>query len=150
MPNLSEAGLRKKIKERLKANKRVVRIKDTHGSSEYGLDLVFLYLDAFNHPRAYGIQIKKGNIKCSGKPTLRVKEIIGQLSIAFGKEESFDDVSYKMEGFYVITNGDINEAATRYIDAARCGFHCLHFIDGQALTEYLTGETPKIELFKET
>ncbi len=146
-----EDKLRKEIKSILEAIKQPEeRILDKHGSNEYGLDLVILKLDVFGKLRAYGIQIKTGNIKCTGKPTQKIKEIIGQLSIAFGKFMHIDGKDYKLEGFYLITDGEFQGNAEDYIRSACIGIRNLHFIDGQALDEFRKKYGSVVNQFKET
>jgi len=133
----NEDKLRKQIKTVLDAIKQPEeRVIDKHGSSEFGLDLIILKLDAFGKPRAHGVQIKTGNIKCSGKPTQKIKEIIGQLSIAFGKTVFIDGKDYKLDGFYVVTNGEFQGNTEDYIRSACIGIRNLHFIDKQSLDEF--------------
>jgi hypothetical protein len=145
-----EDKLREKIKSVLESIKEPEeRILDKHGSNEFGLDLVILKLDAFGKLRAYGVQIKTGNIKCSGKPTQKIKEIIGQLSIAFGKFINVDGKDYKIDGIYLITDGEFQGNTEDYIRSACIGIRNLHFIDGQSLEEFFARYGSKRDQFQE-
>lgn len=146
-----ENQLRKRIIACLKARKQPEeRILDTHGSNEFGLDLVILKLDAFRKLRAYGVQIKTGNIKCSGKATQKIKEIIGQLSIAFGKPINVDEREYRIDGLYLVTDGEFQGNTIDYIKSACVCIRNLHFIDGQSLNEFFASCEPEKDQFKET
>jgi len=146
-----EDELREEIKSILEANKTPEeRIIDVHGSNEFGLDLIVLKLDLFGKLRAYGIQIKTGNIKCTGKPTNKLKEIIGQLAIAFGKTIRVDGKEYQLDGFYVVTNGEFLGNAQEYIKSACIGIRNLHFIDKQSLNEFRVKYNSTKDQFKET
>lgn len=126
------------------------RVTDYCGPVEYGLDLVSVKKDIFRKLRCYGIQIKNGNISCKGKPNQKIKEIIGQLAIAFGKEINVDGVSYRLDGFYVIAYGEINTFAMDYINSASKGIRNLHFIDGRSLNEFLSKYGPRADVLKQT
>ena len=147
-----EDVLRGKIKASLEAAREPEeRILDQCGPSEYGLDLVMLKLDPFGQLRAYGMQIKVGNISCSRSRTnAGVKQIIGQLAVAFGKDVEVDGKRYRLDGFYVVTDGTINDFAREHISAASQGIRNLHFIDKQSLDQFFAKANPKIEQFKET
>lgn len=146
-----EDNLRKRIKAVLDAIKESEeRVSDKHGSDEFGLDLVIVKFDAFGFLRAYGMQLKTGNIKCSGKPTRKIKEIIGQASIAFGKEVNVDGKLYRIDGFYVVTDGEFLGKSEEYITSACRGIRNLHFIDRQALNEFFVKYEPKLAKFKQT
>ncbi len=146
-----EDKLRKEIKSILEAIKQPEeRILDKHGSREFGLDLVILKLDVFGLLRAYGMQIKTGNIKCTGKPTQKIKEIIGQLSIAFGKFTNVDGKDYKIDGFYLVTDGEFQGNTEDYIRSACIGIRNLHFIDRQSLDEFRAKFQSSVNQFKET
>lgn len=147
----TEKDLREEIKSILEAIKQPEeRVLDKHGSSEFGLDLIIIKLDPFGKLRAYGVQIKTGDIACRGRPTLKIKEIIGQLSIAFGKEIEVDGKTYRLDGFYVITDGEFRGNAPDYITSACRGIRNLHFIDGQGLNEFFVKFGPSVKKFKET
>ncbi len=146
-----EDKLRKEIKSILEAIKSPEeRIIEKHGFSEFGLDLIILKLDPFGKLRAYGVQIKTGNIKCSGKPTNKLKEIIGQLAIAFGKTIRVDGKEYQLDGFYVITDGEFLGNAEEYIRSACVGIRNLYFIDRQSLNEFKLKYSSTKNQFKET
>lgn len=149
--NSNENRLRTRIKEALEANRKPEeRVIDKHGLVEFGLDLVILKLDAFGKLRASGVQIKTGNITCRGKPTQKIKEIIGQLAIAFGKEIEVDGRTYRLDGFYVITDGEFRGNAQDYITSACRGIRNLHFIDGPGLNEFFVTLGSKVDTLKET
>lgn len=146
-----EKKLRKEIKSILESQKQSEeRILDKHGTNEFGLDLVIIKLDAFGKLRAHGIQIKTGDIKCSGKPTQKIKEIIGQLSIAFGKNINLDGKDYKLDGFYLITDGEFQGNTEDYIRSACIGIRNLHFINGQSLDEFRARYQSSVDQFRET
>jgi len=146
-----EKHLREKIKSVLEELKDPEeRVLDKHGSNEYGLDLIIIKFDPFKKLRAYGVQIKTGDIKCSGRPSQKIKEIIGQLSIAFGKFVHIDGKDYKLDGFYVITNGRFLGNAEDYIRSACIGIRNLHFIDGESLNEFFSKYGSVMKQFKET
>lgn len=146
-----EKKLRKKIKSILEAIKQPEeRVLDKHGSNEFGLDLIIIKLDLFGKLRAYGVQIKTGNIACSGRPTQKIKEIVGQLSIAFGKEIEVDGKTYRLNGFYVITDGEFRGNAPDYITSACRGIRNLHFIDGQGLNEFFAKFGSVVDTLRET
>lgn len=147
----SEKNLKEKIKSVLEELKEPEeRILDIHGSNEYGLDLIIIKFDPFKKLRAYGVQIKTGDIKCFGKPTQKIKEIIGQLSIAFGQFVYIDGNDYKLDGFYVITNGRFLDNTENYIKSACIGIRNLHFIDGESLNEFFSKYGSVVKQFKET
>ena len=151
LPKKSEDKLKERIIKTFKnINRPDERIIDKHGLSELGLDLILLKKDPFGFLRAYGIQLKTGDIKCSGKPTNRLKEIIGQISIAFGKKVRIDGKDYNLDGFYVITDGHFVGQSEDYIASACVGIRNLHFIDGSALNEFFAKNEPTIDQFKET
>ena len=125
-------------------------VMDVHGANEFGLDLIVLKLDIFGKIRAYGIQVKTGDIKCSGKPTQKLEEIIGQLSIAFGKTVNVDGKEYKLDGFYVVTDGGLKGNTIEYIGSAFVGLRNLHFIDKHSLEEFRAKYKPVINKFRET
>lgn len=148
-----EDELRKRIKKVLEAfSVRNIgeRVKDCHGSNEYGLDLVILKKDVFGKLRCYGVQLKSGNISCSGKPNNRIKELIGQLVIAYGRKICVDGTDHKLEGFYVITDGNINTYAEEYIKSASVTLRNVYFIDGRSLNEFLSECGPSAEVFRQT
>jgi hypothetical protein len=146
-----ENELRGEIKSILEAMKEPEeRIIDKHGSNEYGLDLILIKFDAFGKLIAYGVQIKTGDIKCSGKPTQKIKEIIGQLAIAFGKSVYVEGKEYKLDGHYVVTNGRFLGNSEDYIRSACAGIRNLHFIDGESLNEFRLKYGHKVNQFRET
>ena len=147
-----EDTLSERVKMALEAalSKQGGRVYDYCGPVEYGLDLVVCNNDIFGQLRCYGIQIKTGNISCSGRPNQKIKEIIGQLAIAFGKEIPVNGPSYRLDGFYVITDGDINEFANNYIKSASVGIRNLHFIDGCSLNKFLQFAEAEAKTFEQT
>src|SRR4030042_5490428 len=142
-----EDFLREEIIGLLRKNKYIEeRVYPFHGSNEYGIDVMVLKLDMFNRLKAYGIQIKTGDITCSDKgPNNDISKIIGQISVAFGKEFPVgSSAKYKLDGFYILTDGIINQNARYYISSAQVGFRHLDFIDEQDLEE-LRANSKKFE-----
>jgi len=134
---MKDHRLREKIKKVLENRKDIEeRIYDKHGNCEYGLDLLVIKKDIFGKLRAYGIQIKTGDIKCSGDPNNRIKEIIGQAAIALGKEIEADGKTYRLEGIYIITDGEFLGNAKEYLDMASKALRGLYYLDRQALEEF--------------
>jgi hypothetical protein len=143
-----EDEIRERIKSILEKRRQPEeRILDVHGSDEYGLDLILIKLDPFGKLRAYGVQVKTGDIKCSGRPTQRIKEIIGQIAIAYGKTVWDGEKYYRLDGFYIITDGKISEKAKGYIESAIL-IRNLHFIDKDSLDEFIKKYGD--EIFKES
>lgn len=112
------------------------RVNDQCGIAEYGLDIVMTKKDVFGQPRAIGLQIKVGKIHCSVRGNASVKELIGQLAVAYGQEVTIDDKSYQLDCLYVVTDGDITPTAREYIKKARVGQRGIHFIDRQSLGQF--------------
>lgn len=147
-----ERKLRKEIKEILEANRGLVeRVHDTHGQAEHGCDLILLKNDAFGQLRAYCAQVKTGDLKCSQNRTNKgIRELIGQLAIAFGEKVSIDGKDYTLDGIYVITDGEISKLARNYIRSALVGIRNIYFLDKQALDEFRGKFASSINTVQET
>ncbi|MBW2044708.1 MAG: hypothetical protein JRI96_07450 [Deltaproteobacteria bacterium] len=149
-----ETRLRRKIIKFL--NKKqppygpVLRVRDQCGPAEYGADLIVVAMDFFDKPRAYGIQIKVGDISCQGKPTNKIKELVGQAVIALGKSILVDEVEYKIDGFYIVVDGELRGKANDYLMAARIGIRSIHIIGKDSLKEMFGRKKPISSRFEET
>ncbi|OVE77681.1 hypothetical protein BVX98_02150 [bacterium F11] len=63
--NPAEVDLQNQIKNTLKGlrdNGKVDNLKQIHGPYEFGVDILFEYIDAFGQGRVYGVQVKIGDI----------------------------------------------------------------------------------------
>ncbi len=142
-----ENKFRKQIINYLRKQENVIRVDDRHSSIEFGIDIVFEQKDIFGKPRLYGIQLKSCDITSSNrKGAKNIKEIIGQLAIAFGHR--FSDKF--LDGIYVITMGEINTHAQEYIESARLGFREIYFLDKYDIERILIGEEASESILKET
>lgn len=127
------------------------RVHDKCGSLEFGLDLVILKHDAFGYLRAYGVQIKTYNLSGRGsKLNDKIKQVIGQLAIAFGQKVNIDGKDYKLDGLYLVTNAEISEYARKCIESAGSHIRPLYLIDKQALNEFFVKNESNISIFRET
>lgn len=114
-------------------------VQDVHGISEYGLDVIFLVKNFWGKLHCFGIQIKAGRLTCRSTPTKGVKEIIGQLAIASGREfKCQSDNKYEFSGFYVVVEGSISETAKNYICSAFNQGKPIYFLHGEDLKRFLT------------
>jgi len=144
--------LRDKIKTVLDAIKLPgERVIDNCGTIEHGLDLILLKEDCFGKLRAHGVQVKAGNITCSARrATNKIKEIIGQVAIAYGKPIHIEEKSYSLDGLYVVTDGEINPTAREYINSALVGIRNFHFLDKDGLAEFFNRFESVSQRFEET
>lgn len=141
---LTEDELRKQILEFLKKDPRVTSPKLTHGTHEYGVDIVFDYEDVFGQKLKCGIQVKVNDLDAS-----KLKEIIGQLCIAFGHEYSRKPNTRLLDIVYIITNGS-TQPSDEYINASNVGFRNVMFIDGDQLKPLLEQDSQNLDYKKET
>ncbi len=142
--NVSETALRQQILKLIKQDPRVSNAKLTHGSHEYGVDIVFDYEDVFSQKLKCGIQVKVSDLDA-----FKLKEIIGQLCIAFGHEYSRKPNTRLLDIVYVVTNGS-TQPSDEYINASNVGFRNVMFIDGDQLKPFLKKSSEKIQYDKET
>lgn len=82
------------------------------------------------------------------KASSSVKEIIGQLSIAFGHR--FPPHDKYLDAVYVIAEGTINHYAQEHIKSARLGFREIRFIDKQDLDKFKLEGKARASTFRET
>lgn len=141
--------LKKRIKQALENLQ--LRYKDIHGHNEYGIDLIFEKPDIWGISRKYGIQLKSKDIKCSkNRVSSDVKEIIGQLAIAFGHEFLFYEEKIYLDAAYVITDKEINYFAECYIKEAWIGIRKIYCIYGRKLDKFLRENAPAAKISKKT
>jgi hypothetical protein len=148
-----EDDLRAKIIAALKEDQSVRQPPvDRCGTNEGGVDITFERCDNFEIYHFYGVQIKSGDITCSSKKISKnIKEIIGQISIAFGTPFERADMSpCYLDGIYLITDGEINSHARSYFSRAKLGFRNIHFVCGQQLYSFLNSAKAKESTFKQT
>lgn len=148
-----EDRLRTKIINAMKQDKLIKQPPvDRCGTNECGVDVTFERCDNFGMYHFYGIQVKQGDIKCSaGKISKNIKEIIGQIAIAFGTPFPRSDMTpCYLDGIYLITDGEINSHARGYFTGAKTGFRNIHFICGQQLDNFLNSAKAKENVFKQT
>lgn len=113
------------------------RIYDQCGTIEFGIDFTFEREDAFGSARLYGVQTKVGDLRSSRKrASPSVKELLGQISIAFGHR--FQPQDRFLDGVYVIVDGEVNAHAREYIRSARVGFREVYVLDSSDLTRFFT------------
>lgn len=107
-------------------------VRYTHGTDEYGRDLVFYDSDRFGFQRLFCGQVKYGNLSGSVSSTLNT--IIGQ--IEDGMTIPFFDTFLNEEkfpaGFYLIISGEYTRNAKEKI-RERCRGKPVYFLDGSAL-----------------
>lgn len=143
-----EDELRKEIIECLEKIEGI-EVYDMCSSVEFGIDLTFERKDTFGIARLYGIQLKTGNLSSRrNKISRSLKEIIGQIAIAFGHR--FQPQDKRLDAIYVVVDGDISTHALHYIRSASVGFREVYFIDKQKLNKFFAENKPKVASFKET
>lgn len=122
-------------------------IEDMHKNkrNEQGIDVYFETFDIFAHRRRFGIQIKREDLVCRGRPdkNKNIETICTQTRLAFGKEITLSTsdpgkVKVHIDGYYIITAGEINETATNYIYQQRKSYPYIHIIDGKLLLKIIT------------
>jgi hypothetical protein len=144
-----ESNLRKDIITILNNTPGINRVDDRCSGIEHGVDIVFEQNDVFGISRLYGIQLKSQNIKSTKrKASSSVKEIIGQLAIAFGHR--FPPSDKYLDAVYVITDGTINQYAQEHIKSARLGFREIRFIDKQDLYKFMLEGKARVSTMRET
>lgn len=145
--NLTEDELCELLVTILNATPGITYARGNCGTSEFGIDILFQDENTtFKTTCFCGIQLKVGNIGSGSgsEPNFAVKEIIGQLAVAFGHEFMFGDVSHRLNAIYVITTGEISPPAQEYIKEAIVGIRNLKFIYGQKLEEFLIEGRAKV------
>lgn len=141
--------LREKVLDALRNDPQNSRVEDKCGSVEYGVDITFEREDSFGKPRLYGVQIKSGNLSSrKSKASQNVKELIGQLSIAFGHR--FPPQDQPLDAVYVVIGGEIKPHASEHIKYAHIGFRHIYFLDNQDLERFFILREPKTKALKET
>lgn len=153
--SLSESDLRDEIYNCLKSSLDGIEevVIPFHGNEEYGLDLIVFKKDLFGRLKAIGIQIKSGNInqRSQNRISKKIKEIIGQLTIAFGQEVEHTTMgSFSIEEVYLITNGELNTHARNSIKYCHQTMRNIHIIERPLLERFLRGCYPKISEYEET
>lgn len=144
----NEDKLRKLIIKILKNTQGVGEVRDVCSGIEFGVDIVYQKEDIFKVNRLYGMQIKTTNIRStSNRITKNVKEIIGQLAIAFGHR--FTPFDKYLDAIYIVTSGEINNYAHDYIRSARLGFREIFFIDNHELIKFISYGKPKLDIIEE-
>lgn len=128
------------------------KVVNIHGSNEHGIDILLLKRNLFGIIRAYGVQVKIGDITCSRKrPNRQVQQIIAQAMMALGANHClYDGSSRRIACLYIVTDGTINSYAQQYITSAlRCAGN-IHFIDGKELDRFRKKYAPRSSAYKET
>jgi hypothetical protein len=147
--NFLESTLRRTIVEALRYEAPRNQVPDTCGAVEFGIDFTFEREDAFGVSRLYGVQIKAGDLKSGGKGASRnVKELLGQISIAFGHR--FQPQDKLLDGIYVIVEGEVNNHAREYIGSANLGFRQVYILDKHDLEKFLFDARARGDALKET
>jgi len=116
-------------------------LRYTHGTSEYGMDVVGYELTKLGTRRYIGVQVKKGGIR----GTVKVQAIISQARASF--TNPFKDVitldEHKINELYVISSGRITHNAKNQILNGVIDLKgTIHFLDSQDVLDYLYKEKP--------
>lgn len=142
-----EDTLRKQVIIPLLSDLGADYIEDMHKNkkSEQGIDVYFETFDIFGHRRRFGIQIKREDLVCQGRPdkNKNIETICTQTRLAFGKEITLSTsepgkVSVYIDGYYIITAGEVNETSTSYIYQQRKSSPYIHVIDGKLLLKIIS------------
>ncbi len=117
-------------------------IVDMHGAGEKGVDVYFEHKDIFGHQRRFGIQTKCGDINSKSKPQNNsIMTILNQIEMAFTNGVKFGTSAkggkIHLDGFFVITNGNVNEGAAEHIGNCRNKYSYVQIIDGGELMEII-------------
>lgn len=138
----NEDTLREKVIVPLLQDLGVDNIKDMHRDKRYegGIDIYFDILDVFGHRRRFGIQVKDEDLVCRSRPdkNKNIETICTQIRLGFGKNITLPTsdpgkISVHIDGYYVITSGNVNQVASNYIYQQREAYPYLHIIDGELL-----------------
>ena len=116
-------------------------LRYTHGTSEYGMDVVAYELTKLGARRYIGVQVKKGDIR----GTVKVQAIISQARASF--TNPFKDVitldEHKINELYVISSGRITHNAKNQILNGVVDLKgTIHFLDSRDVLDYLYKEKP--------
>jgi hypothetical protein len=129
-PSDPEKELRSDIVRALREISAVGDVRETHGSHEYGLDIRYQAKDVFGKAIEVGIQVKAGNITPKD-----VHSALGQLLVGLGHPNP--ETSRLPEVIYLVTNGNITEAALKSLDYAKTRMPSLRWVDGTRLDPFL-------------
>lgn len=148
LQKLNEKDLRKEIVIPFLKEINAQNVYDTHGSTEFGIDIFFQWFDIFNIQRSYGIQLKAEDIRLdTSKPNKTLMTILQQIELAFNRRIPLivNKTEAKIEAFYLITSGKFTSNAKKYIldNAHKCS--SIFFIDGEKLTELIKNKN-KLEI----
>lgn len=133
-----EDDLRARIIKILNNTKDVQSVKDRCSPIEFGIDITFEKKDFFGEYRLFGVQIKVGNIKPKKRVSTKIiKEILGQIAVAYGHPFPTDDGHQYLEGVYVVIDGEINPFVDEIFASAKLGFRNTHIISAEKLTRFL-------------
>lgn len=132
---MTEDELRSKVIQILRTKKNIRTVRDNCSPIEYGIDIVFVEEDVFGNSRICGVQLKTTNLRStSSRVRINVKEVIGQLAIAFGHE--FPEG--RLNTVYIVTTGEINSFASEYISECQTGFREIHLIAKEDLDRFIS------------
>lgn len=147
--NSPESKLRRTVIKALSRDTARNIVHEQCGTIEFGIDFTFERKDAFGVSRLYGVQIKAGDLR-SGikKASANVKELLGQISIAFGHR--FQPQDRLLDGVYVIVGGEVNPHAREYIRSAMVGFRRVYILDKRDLEIFLLDARDREKALKET
>lgn len=117
-------------------------ITNMHGSKEKGIDVYFETLDIFGNKLRWGIQVKTEDLICSARSSNKnVVTILNQVQMAFSKRirimTSDRPGEVYIDGFYIITSGNVTSEAVEYIYDNRNKYPNIHIIDGNSLMEII-------------
>ncbi len=147
----SEDALRKRIVSILKNTEGIQSVKDRCSPIEYGIDITFERKDPFGEYRLFGVQIKVGSISPKKRvATKLIKEIVGQISIAYGHQFPTSVGPQFLDGVYVVIDGEVNPFADEIFSSARAGFRNTHLISAEKLTRFLKEGEAGINILKQT
>ncbi len=140
LQGLSEQRFRKEVFIPLLGQLQVYDVQDLQGNREFGIDVYFCWYDNFHIRRHFGVQLKVGDITLTAKrdPTTDVAEICRQLKMAFGRPILVADggiTKTVIDGYYVVTTGNISPNAREYIYEHRTEYPYINFLTGPHLLE---------------
>lgn len=141
-----EDKLREKIIKILRAQGK--KVVDNCSPVEFGADILFIDKNYFGVDEMCAIQIKIGNLNSrEGKPSQKVKELLGQALIGITKERTTGNAKYKVSRFYIVIDGTIKPFARLYTDQINYHFKQIHIIEKDDLDKFLTENKPKLSVF---
>lgn len=144
---MTEDELRRELISILNVTHGISNVMDNCGSIEFGIDILFQDENTtFKTISNCGIQLKVGDITASGSgATGSVKEIIGQIAIAFGHRFRIGETDTHLDAIYIITTGEMNSHAREYINAINIGIRNIKFLYGQKLDEFLVEGRARVQ-----